>query len=97
MKKLVGVAALAGLTACASPESMYYEVSQRSVDSVVIQANKGNIKPDDPIIAGMKSHMDNMAANECQKMKKTGAAFQSERQFRGGPYYSWLERTYSCV
>jgi hypothetical protein len=93
MKIAVGIVVLAGLAACASPESMYYEVAQSSSHATVIRANIGNMDRQSKEIGLMRVQMDAMAIKECVG----DMALANERISTGGPYYTWLERTYDCL
>lgn len=94
--KYVKIFALTGLCACAAPENMYYEVTQRRGDSVNLQTNIGNMKRDSEAVASMLAHMDGMANQECQRMGKRSARTVDEWSRTSGPYYTWVERSYHC-
>ncbi|MDE4297135.1 hypothetical protein PXK56_18280 [Phaeobacter gallaeciensis] len=96
MRNLVLVLALTGLAACASPEGMYYEVTQRGADTVSIQANVGNMNRQSPVFAQMMTHMDGMAVEECRGAGKKEARVTNEWTRTAGPYHTWVERSYAC-
>ena len=94
--KYFSILALAALAACASPEGMFYEVTQRGADTVSIQANVGNMDQQSAFVAQMRDHMDGMAVKECQGLGKKGARVINEVTRTAGPYQTWTERAYRC-
>jgi hypothetical protein len=96
MRLLIGLAALAGLAACASPESMFYEVTRRSADAVNYQVNIGNMNRQSSEVADILAHMDGLATTECQNMGKQSARMTDEWTRTSGSYYTWVERAYRC-
>lgn len=80
------------LSACATPDQMYYEVVGRGRDTVAIQANIGNMDRQSEMVAGIRAKIDEMARTECQ-----GDTYLTGETIRtAGPYYTWLERSYGC-
>lgn len=96
MRKPIGIAALAGLAACASPEKMHYEVTQRGTNTVSLQMNVGNMDRESEMVSKMLSHMDGLAVSECRNMGKASAHVTNQTARTTGPYYSWIERSYDC-
>lgn len=95
--KRISIGAIASLSACTfNPESMFYEVSQSNANGVVIQANIGNMDRQSQEVAQMTAHMDGMAIRECKGLGKSASSLTNQRISTAGPYYTWLERTYSC-
>ncbi len=95
--KFIRLIAFIGLAACATPENMFYEVTERTADGVSIHVNKGNMDLNSDMVARMLVHMDGMALSECQGKGKRLARQDRERAYTTGPYYSWIERTYTCI